>query len=109
MNFSFINRRVNPFGRMDAPIPAHRLLSRRLALITVTGRRSGRIYTLPVGYSRTPEGVAIQVAAPEAKRWWRNLRSPVPVELFIDGASFDGTGQALESDGGVTVAVKIDR
>jgi hypothetical protein len=109
MSFAFVNRRLNPIVGWVLRSPAHRLLSRRLALITVTGRRSGRAYTFPVGYTETPEGVTITVAAPKAKVWWRNLTSPAPVELLIQGTRFTGSGQAHESDGRVTVAVTVDR
>jgi hypothetical protein len=56
--------------------PLHGLLSRRTALITVTGRRSGREFTFPVGYEQRGDGVCITVGSPEHKRWWRNLRTP---------------------------------
>jgi hypothetical protein len=108
MSFAFINRRVNPLVGWVLRSPAHRLLSRHLALITVTGRRSGRSYTLPVAYVTTPEGVTVRVAAPEAKTWWRNLRSRASVELLMRGTPRRGSAQAVESDGRVTVAVTLD-
>ena len=39
----------------------HWLLSRGLTLITVTGRRSGRRYTIPVGYLETPDALVVLV------------------------------------------------
>ena len=43
--FVFINRAVNPLVGAVLRSPAHGLLSSHLALITVTGRRSGRTFT----------------------------------------------------------------
>lgn len=108
MNFAFINRRINPVVGWVLRSRAHPLLSRHLALITVDGRRSGERHTFPVGYAKTPDGVTIAVAAPQAKVWWRNLRSPGAVGLLIAGTPRTGTAQAFESDGRVSVAVTLD-
>ena len=54
--------------------PAHRLASGRLALITYTGRKSGREYTIPVLYRDKGDEVTIGVGWPERKVWWRNLK-----------------------------------
>jgi hypothetical protein len=48
--FALLNRVINPLVRWLIRSPLHWLASRRLALITYTGRRSGRAYTIPVGY-----------------------------------------------------------
>jgi hypothetical protein len=70
--------------------PAHRLLSRRLLLITVTGRRSRRRFTIPVGYRETDAGVEIAVGWPERKRWWRDLRGGAPVVMRLRGEEREG-------------------
>lgn len=71
--FTVFNRTVNPVVRLLLRSPAHRALSGRLALITVTGRRSGRRFTFPVGYRELDGRIEIAVGWPERKRWWRNL------------------------------------
>jgi deazaflavin-dependent oxidoreductase (nitroreductase family) len=60
-------------------------------LITVTGRRSGRRYTIPVGYQR--EGDLLTILASEApkKLWWRNLHDPAPVDVRVRGKALQGT------------------
>ena len=108
MSFDFLNKRVNPFVRALLCSPAHALLSKKLALLTVTGRRTGRKHTFPVGYAETPAGVTIRIAMSEAKVWWRNLRTPAPVEILIRGKRRSGTGVAIESDGEVRVEVQLD-
>lgn len=108
MGFGFINRRINPLVGAVLRSPAHRVLSGKLLLLSVTGRRSGEPHTFPVGYETTPTGVTIQVGAPAAKVWWRNLRSPAPVKLLIAGERRIGTGQAIESEGDVRVEVLLD-
>jgi hypothetical protein len=107
--FAVFNRVVNPVVRGVLRSPAHGLLSGRLALLTVTGRRSGRTFTFPVGYHRDGDRVLVSVAAPERKRWWRNLRDPAPVELWLGGVRRAGTGRAHgDEHAGVTVEIHLD-
>src|SRR5947209_20504009 len=82
--FALFNRTANPVVRAVLSSPLHPLLSGGLALITVTGRRSGRRrYTFPVGYRQDGDRVTITVGWPERKQWWRNLREGGPVEVRI--------------------------
>ena len=71
--FAVFNRTANPILRAVLRSPFHPLLSRGLALITVTGGRSGPRYTFPVGYRQDRDRVIINVGWPERKRWWREL------------------------------------
>jgi len=64
-------------------------------LITITGRRSGRVYTIPVGYQRDGDVVTILVSAAPTKQWWRNFREPAPARLRIRGRPLDGIGQLV--------------
>jgi hypothetical protein len=67
------NRVINPLVRALLRSPAHRVMSRGVLLLTYTGRRSGRRYTLPVQYARTDQGLILWPAHHDRKRWWRNL------------------------------------
>ncbi len=107
--FAVFNRTANPVVRAVLSSPLHPLLSRSLALITVTGRRSGHRYTLPVGYRQDGDRVLINVGWPERKRWWRNLRDPDQVEMRIRGTRRTGRALARGDDRtGVTVEVRLD-
>ena len=107
--FVFVNRAINPLVRGVLRSPAHRLLSGHLALLTVTGRRSGRSYTFPVGYHRDGDRVTIGVDWPERKRWWRNLREPAPVEIWVAGVRQGCTAHARgDEHTGVTVEIHLD-
>lgn len=68
----------------------HRLFSSAVLLITVTGRRSGRRYTIPVGYHLRGDVVTILVSEARKKSWWRNYREPGPVELWLWGRAQRG-------------------
>jgi hypothetical protein len=89
--------------------PLHRLVSRRLALITFTGTRSGRAYTIPVGYRREGAKVTIPVLWPGRKLWWRNLSTGAPVTLVLDGSRYAGVATARPiSDKQLTVEVVLN-
>ena len=107
--FAVFNRTANPVVRAVLSSPLHPLLSRTLALITITGRRSRRRYTFPVGYHQDGDRVLINVGWPERKEWWRNLRDAGQVEMRIRGTR--RRGQALargDERTGVTVEVQLD-
>jgi deazaflavin-dependent oxidoreductase (nitroreductase family) len=107
--FAVLNRTGNPVVRGVLRSPAHRLLSGNLALITVTGRRSGRVYTFPVAYRREGDVATIVVGWPERKRWWRNLREPASVSLRLAGHTRTGRARAIgDEDTGVRVEVRLD-
>lgn len=61
---------------------AHPILSRRFALLTYRGRRSGAEYTIPIGYRRWGER---EVVAFASGRWPVNLRDGRPVRLLVRG------------------------
>ena len=107
--FALFNRTANPVVGAVLSSPLHPLLSGGLALITVTGRRSGRRYTNPVGYRQDGDRVTITVGWPERKQWWRNLREGGPVEMRIRGRQRVGRAQARGDErAGVKVEVQLD-
>jgi hypothetical protein len=107
--FAVMNATLNRGVRLILRSPLHRPLSGQLLLITVTGRRTGKSYTLPVGYRESGGTVRIGVAMPARKRWWRNLSDGAPVRLWLRGAERTGRGVALgDESSGVTVEVRLD-
>ncbi len=103
-------RAQNPLVRGLLRSPAHGLLSARVLLISSTGRRSGRSFTLPVQYVREGDEVVVTVGWPEKKTWWRNFTGePRPVTLRLAGRDVGGTARAVErEDGGVQVRIALD-
>jgi len=77
--------------------PFHYPLSLGLMLLTVTGRRSGRRYTIPVGYQRSGESFVVLVSKARRKRWWRNYLTPGPVELRVRGQTLGGQACCVPS------------
>ena len=108
--FLAMNRTVNPLLGAVLRSPAHRLASGRLALITYTGRRSGRRYTIPVLYRDSGDEVTIAVGWPDRKVWWRSLTGDGgPVSLLVRGRELRGHAIASRDAGrDALVRVRVD-
>jgi len=98
---------VNPLVKWILCSPAHRLLSSHLLLISVTGRRSGRVYEIPAAYRQSGEVAIINVGAPERKQWWRNFRSRRPTRVIIRGEQHAGWAVARTDETGTAVTVEL--
>ena len=83
-------QRLNPAVAWLLRSPLHPLLDWGLMLVTVTGRRSGRVYTIPVGYQRDGDAVIVLVSKPSRKQWWRNYREPRPIGVRLRGRAAQG-------------------
>ena len=98
--FRIMNRTVNRGLKAILRSRAHRLASGRVALITYTGRRSGRDYTIPVFYRDKGDEVSIAVGWPERKVWWRNLTGEgEAVRLLVAGEELRGQAVATRKSG----------
>ncbi|MEP7135167.1 MAG: nitroreductase/quinone reductase family protein [Chloroflexota bacterium] len=61
--------------------PLHGMLSNGMMLLTVTGCKTGKQYTLPVGYYR--EDGYLWVITSRDRTWWKNLRGGAEVALLL--------------------------
>ena len=61
--------------------PLHGMLSNGMMLITITGRKTGKTYTTPVGYY-VEEGYLWVITSRE-RMWWRNLQGGATVNLLL--------------------------
>jgi len=78
--------------------PLHGMLSSGMMLITFKGRKSGRKYTIPVGYYK--EGGYLWVLTSRNRKWWRNLQGGAQVELWLKHRLVSGFAET-ELDGRV--------
>jgi F420H(2)-dependent quinone reductase len=108
--FAVLNRTGNPLVRLVLRSPFHSLLSGNLALITITGRKSGREHTFPVAYKQDGDNVTVTVGWPERKRWWRNLEEPgAPVQIRLRGTTQTGHALAHGTEAkGVQVTIRLE-
>ena len=69
--------------------PFHGMLSNGMMIITVTGRKTGKIYTTPVGYYE--EGGYLWIVTNRERTWWKNLQGGAKVGLLLKRKSVQGT------------------
>jgi deazaflavin-dependent oxidoreductase (nitroreductase family) len=69
---------------------AHRLISGSTLLLTVSGRRTGRRYVIPVVYLPTEASEEILLVTTDS-RWARNLLGGAPVRVRLRGRDLPAT------------------
>ena len=69
--------------------PFHGMLSNGMMIITVTGRKTGKTYTTPVGYYE--EGGYLWIVTNRERTWWKNLQGGAKVGLLLKRKSVQGT------------------
>jgi len=74
----------------------HRVVSENYLLISVTARKSGKVYTTPIQYAE--DGNVIVLNTSKAYTWWKNLRGGADVELCKQGKKFKGKAQILTDE-----------
>lgn len=74
-----------------------RVVGKRLIIIYVVGRKSGRHYAIPVAYAR--HGGVLLIGTPFG--WARNLRSGEPVDIRLLGRRRPADVQVLTDEAGV--------
>ena len=89
---------ASPFG----------VLSGRVVLVRYVGRVSGLQRRLPVNCEPFEDGYLIRVGKPEQKTWWRNFRSPWPVELVRKGRRISGSAVAIPGATGTGQRIAAD-
>src|SRR5215470_18403091 len=90
-----LSTRLNPVISYVLASRLHWLLSPGLMLITVTGRKTGRRYTIPVGYHEAADAIVVLVGEAPSKTWWRNYREEAPIELLVRGRHLSGRAKVL--------------
>jgi len=79
--------------------PLHRTMSRSLMLLTYRGRRTGKEYTIPVGYARFTEDELVVIAGrPGGKTWWTDMRGSLPVRVRLAGKDIAGEARLVTGD-----------
>ena len=79
--------------------PLHRTMSRSLLLLTYRGRRTGKEYTIPVGYARYRDDELVVIAGrPGGKTWWTNMRGSLPVRVRLAGKEIQGEARLVTGD-----------
>ena len=94
----------NPMVKAILRSPLHGLFSKSTMLLTYTGRKSGKIFTTPVGYVQ--EGDTLRMISSRGHVWWRNLVGGAAVNMRLRGQDKSGWGEAIEGPEEVTSNLK---
>lgn len=85
-------RVINPLMAALLRSPFHCSLSDRMLLLSFHGRKSGKRYTLPLGYVQQNERIFVLTHS----SWWQNLRGGIPVLMRLQGRNVGGTADIME-------------
>ena len=100
---SWFVRLGNPIFTALLRSPLHGLVDSGTLLISVTGRRSGRVYATPVNY--LPDGDRLTVVSLRERTWWRNLRGGAAVGLHLRRTPRRGRASVIEDEASVAAAL----
>lgn len=88
-------RAANSFMGLMLRTPGlQRIVGKSTALLTFTGRKTGRRITTPLSYVR--DGERIVVTGHRTRNWWRNLRENPEVVVRLAGKNRSGVATILE-------------
>ncbi len=87
----------NFFVKLLLRSPLHGLASHGMMLITYSGRKSGKRYSVPVSYAVEDDG-ALLTTSFKTRVWWRNLRGGVPVTLRLEGKNVPAEAEVVEEE-----------
>ena len=95
-------RTINPFVSMMLRSPLHQILSGQVLLLTFTGRKTGKLFTIPVGYTREGDTLALF----SSKSWYKNLRGGHPIVVHLQGRGRTGRAEVIEEREAVVEAAE---
>lgn len=95
-------RALNPLFTLILRSPLHGLLSGRLMLLAFAGRKSGKFYTIPVGYARVENTLLLGTES----GWKRNLRGGARVRVRLRGRERTGAAEVIADEAGMIEAYR---
>jgi deazaflavin-dependent oxidoreductase (nitroreductase family) len=87
-----MNMNGNDFVKFFLRTPLYIFMGNTM-LITVTGRKTGKKYTTPVGFYR--DGETLWIISSRDRTWWRNLQGGAKVEMRMHGKDVTGFAEAI--------------
>lgn len=86
-----------PLALLRSPLARILHLRAQLIVLTVTGRKTGRPFSLVVQYAEHAGSLLVLAGHAERKRWWRNLVEPAHVTLEVGGLRRGGTAHVINT------------
>ncbi len=96
----------NPMMRWLLRSRWHGSVSKHYVLLSVTGRKSGKVYHVPVQYAQQGDTLLILTSAEYV--WWRNLQGGAPVQVYLRGKQYAAQAEAFrQADAVAQVAQQV--
>lgn len=103
-----MRRVVNPVVDRLLRSRWHALAGRHTILLEVRGRRTGRVFRVPVGAHPGAEPGELVIRSRPGRTWWRNLRGGAPVGAWVGGEHRTGTGAVRDDGQAPVVSLRLD-
>jgi hypothetical protein len=94
----------NKFMKVLIKSPLHALVGRNIAVITVTGCKTGRSIETPVNVVLV--GESRMIISLRSRTWWRNLRGGCVSQLRISGKQVPFQSEVVETPAEVAASLK---
>lgn len=95
----------NPMMKWLLRSRLHGFVSGIYLLLTFTGRKSGKVYHVPVQYGR--DGQTLYIITSEGYTWWKNLRGGADVSVRVRGKAYQAYAEI--SQDAATIAAWIGK
>lgn len=89
------NNLGNTFMKLLINSPLGGVMGESMAVITVTGRKTGNLISTPINVVKT--GSTFTVISSRERTWWRNLRGGAEADLRVAGKTHRVNGKVYES------------
>lgn len=99
-------RLINPIVRALLRSPLHGVMSSNTVLLEFKGRKSGRVFVLPVSYFKQQEQIVC--CTDKQSIWWRNLLQVEDIHLVLRGRRRQGRVHIVRDDKAKTLPLLRD-
>ena len=98
----FMYKVANPVIKAILRSPLHGLMSKSLMVLSFQGRKTGRHYSIPVGYLE--QGGSLFAFSHSS--WSKNFRGGAPVSVRLRGQERRGTATIMEAPAAIRAVVR---
>lgn len=90
----------NPIIQLILQSPIHGVISKSIMLIQYSGRRSGKLYSIPVNYFHLVDDQRsfLATTSQRDRTWWRNFRGGHSSQVYVKGKLYNANTEVIEDN-----------
>ncbi len=88
---------INPTLKAVLHSPLHRRISKHLMMLRFTDLKSGKQFSIPVGYVQSGNTIRLATQSP----WYKNFVGGAPVHLRLRGQERNGVAEVITDEAGL--------